>query len=128
VSHDFDSVLPSIDVCYLLRMQRERMTEALVPSLREYSALYGLTANRADRLADGALIMHPGPMNRGVEVAPEVADRPNAVITQQVHNGVAVRMAVLVHLLAGGEVSPGPERPARRADREAIEASGRSGN
>jgi aspartate carbamoyltransferase catalytic subunit len=100
VSHDLDSVLPDLDVCYLLRMQQERMTEALVPSLREYTSLYGLTARRADRLGDGCLVMHPGPMNRGVEIAPEVADLPNAVITQQVANGVAVRMAVLFHLLA----------------------------
>ena len=67
VSHDLDSVLGELDVCYLLRMQRERMTEALVPTLREYTAGYGLTSSRADRLREGALIMHPGPMNRGVE-------------------------------------------------------------
>jgi aspartate carbamoyltransferase catalytic subunit len=105
VSHDLDSVLPHIDVCYLLRMQRERMTEALVPTLREYTAGYGLTSPRADRLREGALIMHPGPMNRGVEVASEVADRPNAVITEQVANGVAVRMAVLFMLLGPGRLS-----------------------
>jgi aspartate carbamoyltransferase catalytic subunit len=99
VSHDLDEVLPKVDVVYLLRMQRERMTEALLPSLREYSTRYGLTARRADLLAPGALIMHPGPMNRGVEIAAEVADRPNAVIVDQVRNGVAVRMAVLFLLL-----------------------------
>jgi aspartate carbamoyltransferase catalytic subunit len=82
-------------------MQQERMSEALVPSMREYTSLYGLTGRRADRLGDGCLVMHPGPMNRGVEIAPEVADLPNAVITQQVANGVAVRMAVLFRLLAG---------------------------
>lgn len=102
VSHDLDAVLPTLDVCYLLRMQQERMTEALIPSLREYTAHYGLTSPRADRLPDGALIMHPGPMNRGVEIASEVADRPNAVITEQVSNGVAVRMAVLFMLLGSG--------------------------
>ena len=105
VSHDFDSVVGSTDVCYLLRMQRERMTEALVPTLREYTAHYGLTSARADRLPDGALIMHPGPMNRGVEIAGEVADRPNAVITEQVANGVAVRMAVLFLVLGPGRAS-----------------------
>ncbi len=104
VTHDLDSLLGSIDVCYLLRMQQERMTEALVPSLREYTARFGLTSQRADRLADGALIMHPGPMNRGVEIAGEVADRPNSVITEQVANGVAVRMAVLFLVLGPGRV------------------------
>ena len=102
VSHRLDEVLGDIDVCYLLRMQSERMTEALVPSLREYTALYGLTSARADRLGADTLIMHPGPMNRGVEIASEVADRPNAVITEQVANGVAVRMAVLFMLLGPG--------------------------
>ncbi len=102
VSHDLDSVLADLDVCYLLRMQRERMTESLVPTLREYTAGFGLTVERADRLSPEALIMHPGPMNRGVEIAGEVADRPNAVITEQVANGVAVRMAVLFMLLGSG--------------------------
>lgn len=100
VSHDLDGVLPKVDVCYLLRMQRERMTEALLPSLREYTSLYGLTQRRAELLANDALIMHPGPMNRGVEIAGEVAELPNAVIVDQVRNGVAVRMAVLFLLLA----------------------------
>jgi len=108
VSHDLDAVLGSLDVCYLLRMQRERMTEALVPTLREYTSCYGLGAERADRLPDGALIMHPGPMNRGVEIASEVADRPDAVITEQVANGVAVRMAVLFLLLGPGRAALPP--------------------
>jgi len=102
VSHDFDDVLPKADVVYLLRMQRERQTEALLPSLREYTALYGLTQSRARLLGDDALVMHPGPMNRGVEIAAEVADLPSAVITRQVANGVAVRMAVLFLLLGSG--------------------------
>jgi aspartate carbamoyltransferase catalytic subunit len=102
VAHDLDDVLGDLDVCYLLRIQQERMTEALIPSLREYTATFGLTSARADRLAKDALIMHPGPMNRGVEIAGEVADRPNAVITEQVANGVAVRMAVLFMLLGPG--------------------------
>ena len=102
VSQDLDAVLPTVDVCYLLRMQQERMTEALVPSLREYTSTYGLTSARADRMADDAIIMHPGPMNRGVEIASEVADRPSAVITEQVANGVAVRSAVLFTLLGAG--------------------------
>ena len=102
VSHDLDDVLPKADVVYLLRMQRERQTEALLPSLREYTALYGLTRRRAELLGEGALVMHPGPMNRGVEIAAEVADLPGAVITRQVANGVAVRMAVLFLLLGSG--------------------------
>src|SRR5688572_1990071 len=106
VSHDIDTVLPKVDVVYLLRMQLERQTEALLPSLREYTATYGLTRERARLLGDGALVMHPGPMNRGVEIAAEVADLPNAVITRQVANGVAVRMAVLYLLLAAeGDLS-----------------------
>jgi aspartate carbamoyltransferase catalytic subunit len=84
-------------------MQQERQTEALLPSLREYTARYGLTTARARLLPDHALVMHPGPMNRGVELAAEVADLPNAVITRQVANGVAVRMAVLF-LLLGADV------------------------
>ena len=102
VTHDFDSVLGEIDICYLLRMQLERQASALVPSLREFRAEYGLNSFRADRLPEGALIMHPGPMNRGVEIDGDVADRPNAVITEQVANGVAVRMAVLFLLLGSG--------------------------
>jgi aspartate carbamoyltransferase catalytic subunit len=99
---DLDDVLPKCDVVYLLRMQLERQQEALVPSLREYSARYGLDRTRAERLPEHALVMHPGPMNRGVEIAAEVADLPRAVITQQVRNGVAVRMAVLYQLLGSG--------------------------
>ncbi|MGH9225336.1 MAG: aspartate carbamoyltransferase catalytic subunit [Acidimicrobiales bacterium] len=98
-SHDLDDVLPKADVVYLLRLQAERQSEALLPSLREYTATYGLTRKRARLLADDALVMHPGPMNRGVEIAAEVADLPSSVITQQVANGVAVRMAVLFLLL-----------------------------
>jgi aspartate carbamoyltransferase catalytic subunit len=101
-SHDIDSVLPKLDVVYLLRLQQERMTEALLPSLREYTATYGLTRERARLLSGDALIMHPGPVNRGVEVAAEVADQPSSVITRQVANGVAVRMAVLYLLLGAG--------------------------
>jgi aspartate carbamoyltransferase catalytic subunit len=102
VSHDLDEVLPDLDVVYLLRMQRERMTEHLVPSLREYTARYGLTARRVDAMAEDALVMHPGPMNRGVEISAEVADLPRSVIVDQVRNGVATRMAVLYLLLGAG--------------------------
>ena len=102
VSHDLDSVLPTLDVAYLLRMQRERMTEALLPSLREYTSRYGLTARRVDGMKDDSLVMHPGPMNRGVEISAEVADLPRSVIIDQVRNGVATRMAVLYLLLGQG--------------------------
>lgn len=102
VSHNLDEVLPTVDVVYLLRMQRERMSEALLPSLREYTATFGLTNRRVELLSDDALVMHPGPMNRGVEIAAEVADLPRSVILDQVRNGVAVRMAVLYLLLGSG--------------------------
>ncbi len=104
-----DDVVPKLDVAYVLRMQLERQEQALVPTLREYTTRFGLTPERAARLPDDALIMHPGPMNRGVEIAPEVADGPNAVITNQVANGVAVRMAVLYQLLGSGVSLSGGE-------------------
>jgi aspartate carbamoyltransferase catalytic subunit len=102
VSHDVDAVLPDVDAVYLLRMQRERMSEALLPSLREYTACFGLTRRRVDLLGDKAIDMHPGPMNRGVEIAADVADLPRSVVIDQVRNGVAVRMAVLFDLLGSG--------------------------
>ncbi|HEX2698995.1 MAG TPA: aspartate carbamoyltransferase catalytic subunit [Acidimicrobiales bacterium] len=103
VSHDLDAVLPKADVVYVLRLQNERMTEALLPSSREYTATYGLTRRRAGLLPDDALVMHPGPMNRGVEIAADVSELPGSVITTQVANGVAVRMAVLYLLLGSGQ-------------------------
>jgi aspartate carbamoyltransferase catalytic subunit len=89
------------DVVMMLRVQRERMTEAFFPSAREYAALYGLSAARADRLRPDALVMHPGPMNRGLEIAGSVADSPRSTVLEQVENGIAVRMAVLYDVLAG---------------------------
>jgi aspartate carbamoyltransferase catalytic subunit len=115
VSHDLDEVIGDVDVVYLLRMQRERMTEHLVPSLREYTARYGLTLRRAARLGPSALVMHAGPMNRGVEIAAEVADLPCSTVIDQVRNGVAVRMAVLFWLLGSGTeriLGPEPDAPA----------------
>ncbi|HEY5664127.1 MAG TPA: aspartate carbamoyltransferase catalytic subunit [Ilumatobacter sp.] len=102
VVSDLDEVIAGLDVIYLLRMQHERMTESLVPSLREYTERFGLTPARARRLADHALVMHPGPMNRGVEMAVDPAELAGSVITQQVTNGIAVRMAVLFDLLGSG--------------------------
>ena len=102
VSHDLDAVLGELDVLYLLRVQRERMEDGLLPDLREYSARYGLTAARARALGEHALVMHPGPMNRGVEMIVDPAELPGSVILEQVANGVAVRMAVLFRLLGSG--------------------------
>ena len=99
---DLDDVIRDVDVLYLLRMQHERMTESLVPSLREYTSRFGLTPARAARLPEHALIMHPGPMNRGVEMSVDPSELPGSVITQQVTNGIAVRMAVLFELLGSG--------------------------
>ncbi len=112
VVSDLDGVLGDVDVLYLLRMQRERMTESLVPSLREYARRFGLDRERAARLGDGAIVMHPGPMNRGVEIAGDVTELPNVVVTEQVANGVAVRMAVLFWLLGADPVPTHEEHPA----------------
>ena len=101
VSHDFDSVLPDVDVAMMLRVQRERMSGGFFPSEREYIAGYGLTAQRLAKLKPGACIAHPGPMNRGLEISSAAADASQSIILDQVSAGVAVRMSVLYHLLAG---------------------------
>src|SRR5688572_23799440 len=103
VSHDV-RVIADADVVYVLRMQQERMGEAFVPSLREYTALYGITP---ERVREGQVVMHPGPMNRGVEIDPRVADSASALVTDQVRAGLVVRMAVLYDVLT---VAPVPER------------------
>jgi aspartate carbamoyltransferase catalytic subunit len=100
-SYDLDAVLPAADVVMMLRVQRERMDDAFFPSLREYARRYGLDAARLRRMPEHAIVMHPGPMNRGMEIAPEVADSPRSTIVEQVANGVSVRMAVLYLLLGG---------------------------
>jgi aspartate carbamoyltransferase catalytic subunit len=100
VTTSVDEALRDADVVMALRIQRERMAAGLLPSLREYAARYGLTRERLAIAKPGALVMHPGPMNEGVEIAPDVAAGPQSVITDQVTNGVAVRMALL-YLLAG---------------------------
>ena len=99
---DLDGVLSSVDVVYLLRVQTERGGASVFPSLAEYATRFGMSSERFAKLSDDAVVLHPGPMNRGVEIAQEVADGPQAVILPQVENGVAVRMAVLF-LLAGGK-------------------------
>jgi len=101
VGQQLDALLEDIDVVMMLRVQRERMEEGLVPSLEEYFSTFGLTRQRLDKAKPNAIVLHPGPINRGVEIAGDVADGTNSVILQQVANGVAVRMAVLKHLLAG---------------------------
>ncbi|HJP15922.1 MAG TPA: aspartate carbamoyltransferase catalytic subunit [Acidimicrobiales bacterium] len=102
ISYDLDEVLPTLDVCYLLRMQNERISEGLIPSVREYTADYGLNIKRAATLPKDALICHPGPTNRGIEIEAAVASDPRSVILDQVSNGVSIRMAVLFLLLGSG--------------------------
>ena len=97
---NLDDALADVDAVMMLRLQRERMDEGLVPSLEQYFADYGLTAARLRRARPDAIVLHPGPMNRGVEIADAVADGPQSVILDQVSNGVAVRMAVLQAVLA----------------------------
>jgi aspartate carbamoyltransferase catalytic subunit len=98
---DFDAALEGADVVMMLRMQLERQGKSLFPSVREYFRHYGLDAKRLARANEDAIVMHPGPMNRGVEIASDVADSGRSVILEQVANGVAVRMAVLYLLLGG---------------------------
>jgi aspartate carbamoyltransferase catalytic subunit len=100
VSHDLDAALDGVDAAMMLRLQRERMDDGLVASLDDYHRDYGLTAARLRRAAPDAVVLHPGPMNRGVEITDDVADGPQSLILRQVGNGVAVRMAVLEALLA----------------------------
>ena len=101
VSYDLDSVLPDSDVVMMLRVQTERMQDSFFPSAREYSRRYGLDVARMKKLPEHAIVMHPGPMNRGMEIAPEVADSSRSTIVEQVANGVSARMAVLYLLLGG---------------------------
>jgi aspartate carbamoyltransferase catalytic subunit len=103
VSYDLDGELPKSDVVMMLRVQQERMNAAYFPSVREYSRRYGLDVARMARLPEHAIVMHPGPMNRGVEIAAEVADSARSTIVEQVANGVTTRMAVLYLLLGGTE-------------------------
>lgn len=102
VAHDLDEVLPGLDVVYLLRLQRERHAEALIPSEREFVRLYGLGTERLAALKDDAVVMHAGPMNRGVEIAWDTAESQRSLIEEQVTSGIAVRMALLYTLLGSG--------------------------
>jgi aspartate carbamoyltransferase catalytic subunit len=100
VYYNLDEALRGVQVIMMLRLQLERQGIALFPTIREYTRLYGLTAERVKLADPGAIVMHPGPINRGVEIAPEVADSLSSVILDQVANGVAVRMGIL-YLLSG---------------------------
>jgi aspartate carbamoyltransferase catalytic subunit len=101
INHDLDDVIADVDVCYLLRVQKERQSEQLFPSLREYAALWGLDSRRQGRMRPEALVMHPGPMNRGVEISADVSESPRSIILDQVANGLAVRMSLLYLMLGG---------------------------
>ena len=103
IDYDLDAALPKSDVVMMLRIQLERMNAAFFPSVREYSRRYGLDSTRMAQLPERAIVMHPGPMNRGVEIAAGVADSPRSTVVEQVANGVSVRMAVLYLLLGGAE-------------------------
>ncbi|MGH3671443.1 MAG: aspartate carbamoyltransferase catalytic subunit [Pseudonocardiaceae bacterium] len=105
VGHDLDAALPATDAVMMLRVQAERMHGGFFPSVREYATSYGLTEARLGLLPDHAVVLHPGPMLRGMEIAHSVADSPRAAITEQVRNGVHVRMAVLYQLLAAQQGS-----------------------
>lgn len=106
ISYNFDKVVAESDVIIMLRIQLERMQANLFPSLREYSRLFGLNLQRLSKAKKDVMVMHPGPINRGIELAPEVADGPYSVILNQVTNGIAVRMA-MIYLLLGGKGKSG---------------------
>ncbi len=107
VSYDFDQVIPNVDAIMMLRVQQERMTDLFFPNSREYSRYFGLNSERMSQMAKHAIVMHPGPMNRGLEISADVADSARSVIVEQVTNGVNVRMAILYVLLAGGPLEVG---------------------
>ncbi|CAN5531594.1 aspartate carbamoyltransferase catalytic subunit [soil metagenome] len=101
IVHDLDEVIGDVDICYLLRVQKERQSEQLFPSDREYAACWGLDSKRLHRMKPDALVMHPGPLNRGVEISAEASESERAIILDQVANGLAVRMSLLYLMLGG---------------------------
>jgi aspartate carbamoyltransferase catalytic subunit len=107
ISYDFDAVIPNVNAIMMLRVQQERMSDLFFPNSREYSRYFGLNSERMSAMAQHAIVMHPGPMNRGLEIAADVADSARSVIVEQVTNGVNVRMAILYVLLAGGPLEVG---------------------
>ena len=107
VSYDFDAVIPHVDVVMMLRVQQERMSDLFFPNAREYSRYFGLNGERMANMKSGAIVMHPGPMNRGLEITADAADSARSVIVEQVSNGVSVRMAILYLLLGGAPIEGG---------------------
>ena len=107
VSYDFDELIPNVDAIMMLRVQSERMNELYFPNAREYSRYFGLNSDRVKRMKKNSIIMHPGPMNRGLEITADVADSARSVIVEQVSNGVSVRMAILYTLLTGEGIESG---------------------
>jgi aspartate carbamoyltransferase catalytic subunit len=105
VSHDFNAVLPTVDAVIMLRIQQERMSDLYFPSEREYSSLFGIDSERLALTKPGTILMHPGPMNRGLEISAEAADSPQSVVVEQVANGVSIRMAILYLFIAGSQES-----------------------
>ncbi|MFM1974299.1 MAG: hypothetical protein RL524_286 [Actinomycetota bacterium] len=105
VSYDFNSVLPTVDAVIMLRIQQERMSDLYFPSEREYSTLFGIDAERLSLTKSTSILMHPGPMNRGLEISAEAADSKQSVVVEQVANGVSVRMAILYLFIAGSQES-----------------------
>ena len=105
VSYDFNSVLPAVDAVIMLRIQQERMSDLYFPSEREYSTLFGIDAERLSLTKPGSILMHPGPMNRGLEISAEAADSEQSVVVEQVANGVSIRMAILYLFIAGSQES-----------------------
>jgi aspartate carbamoyltransferase catalytic subunit len=111
VSYDLDGVLAKSDAVMMLRVQSERMNAAFFPTEREYSRRYGLDGTRMAAMPEHAIVMHPGPMNRGMEITAEVADSPRCTVVEQVANGVSIRMSVLYLLLGGSESAISAVRP-----------------
>ena len=107
ISYDFDELIPQVDAIMMLRVQSERMNELFFPNAREYSRYFGLNSDRVKKMKKDSIIMHPGPMNRGLEITADVADSTRSVIVEQVSNGVSVRMAILYTLLTGEGIESG---------------------
>ena len=107
ISYNLDNVIPEVDVVMMLRVQQERMDDLFFPNAREYSRYFGLNSERLRSMSPDSIVMHPGPMNRGLEITAEVADSSRSVIVEQVANGVSVRMAILYLLLAGAPLEVG---------------------
>lgn len=107
ISYDFDELIPQVDAIMMLRVQSERMNELFFPNAREYSRYFGLNSDRVKKMKKDSIIMHPGPMNRGLEITADVADSARSVIVEQVSNGVSVRMAILYTLLTGEGIESG---------------------